>query len=258
VEESLHTQAGCLVSVSKKHDEKTGWGPWIRAEETTCGPVLPESSRKSCSESPAKSSSSAKADKERLEDPLIMERSAGEVQETVKTVAKISDASSNPCLTHNANPSTARNQGLKGVLSNRRKRKIVGDTSTHTPSFQGVTRGHNAAGNRLTGAGRVQGFGNKVGQVYKPKKSSLKRCVFSEPNLEGAKKKTKREGQVAPDPHIICQKSLEGSSDQHFQFSALSAPVVAKNATPRCNSVGPVASSSPTTATGSGGGSVQR
>lgn len=122
----IHTQGGCPIPVSKKHDEKIGWGPWIRAEEISCGPVFPEVSRISCSASPAKSSRAAAADTKNLKNHPNMESNQplGKEHEAVKPSAEISDASSHPCPALNVSPMKEIKTGLNDDFSTGRKRKV--------------------------------------------------------------------------------------------------------------------------------------
>lgn len=237
----------CFVPISQKHDEKTGWGPWIRAEELNCGPVLPEGSRKSCSDSLVKSSMVEEEDMESLKDPINLERRAGGTQKTVKSTAEISNASSHSCLVPNVNPPKESFQTLNADISNGRKRKILEDSRTCPPKGRGGMRGSKTVGKSTAEVGRIQGRGLKTGQVYKPKNSIQKIDDYRESTLGGVKKKTKGEEQVAPDSktHTPCRKSLERTTDPLVSFIPFSVAAV-NDAPCRYN---PISS-----ANGSGGG----
>jgi hypothetical protein len=252
----IHTKTGCSVLVSKKHDEKTGWGPWIRAEELNCGSAWPAGSQKSCSDSPVKSSTAAETNMESLKDPTNLERKTGGTHGTVKPTAEISDANSYPCSAPNVNLSK---EGIKSHcedISNGRKRKNLEESPCPLRGL-GVKCGSKGAGKGTIEAGCIQKRGLKTSQVYKPKSSIIKPEDHREPILVGAKKKTRRKGQMAPvsEVHTSCRSSVERTTATHVPVISLLAET--KKDGCRRQSADLVVSPPIISANGSGGGSVR-
>lgn len=192
--------------MSKKHDEKMGWGPWIKVEEITYGSVLPEGSRIFGSASPVLSSLAMEAEKESINDPLNTARNQldGEGKEAIKIASEISDASSHSDPTPHVIPPKESSKAFNVKISNGRKRTVLELSSTCPLIYQGKPCGRNVGGEFFTGVGRGQRLGNKLGQVYKPKSTANKALVQREPITEGGTKKKKLGDKWLPILHYFC------------------------------------------------------
>jgi hypothetical protein len=195
----VHDQEGCPEPPQKKHDEKTPWGSWIRAEDLSRGSAIPEGPRPSGSGSPVKAVPAAASTSDNLNFHSKKENTnpAADAHFSATTTPEFSEASSNPNQALQSSPKKERKSETKyGKIPDVRNRKNRDQAfkSKQDSNPKEKTRG-NFMGLYSSNKGvKAQQRGINVGQQYRPKsiRTDKEGCGGSDPAASKVPKDQKK------------------------------------------------------------------